>query len=164
MGIPAMRYLRHHAQDFFVRQLDILPSKISHMDNIIHQLNQRGWLLKTFALELHVSSSLDYKQRLLSLLFDAPLDSRPDEESILSELKGTNLWEQPRMKLLELLDATDFPLTDLQAWKRPQSLFANVDVDSCGYIGKRGLPLIDIKRFYKLLVGYCSSKSDDYYR
>ncbi len=40
-------------------------------------------------------------------------------------------WEQPRMKLLELLDAIDFPLSDPPAWKRATSVFTSVNAEAC---------------------------------
>jgi hypothetical protein len=95
-GGSTMRFLRHSTQDFFSKQLQMLPAAL-YPTNVLHQLNQRAWFFKVFiflslfqvflffccsltdclflkllALEIHISSSFDYKEKILLMLFDTP--------------------------------------------------------------------------------------------
>jgi len=145
-GLPTMRLLRSRSQDFYSKQLKLLPSRL-FVENPISQLNSRAWLLKILALELHTEySTFEHKQQLLSLLYEEE-DIQAQEESFMEERERR---DQPRMKLLELLDAFQFPLTEPPPVRR--TLFTTVDIDSCAYVGFNGVPLIDIKKLHKLLM------------
>lgn len=142
-GRPAMDYLRN--KGYFGKQLDLMKSSFSP-ELMVYQLNQRAWLLKTVALELHATPSNHHRQELIARLFDVPLPSQEGDEAVEEEMDD---WEQPRMKTLELLDAFDFHLNDPPSFKK--HLFT-VDPEQLTYISRRNFPLIDVMKLHQVLL------------
>lgn len=122
---PTMTFLR--SQDFFVKLLKLFPTRIlSTQDSFYnHHLNSKAWLLKLISLELHIGNSSSYKHKLFNELFvtDPSLAIESTERSFGFNMEIEREWEQPRMKILELLDSVEFRFVDttsilslIQAW------------------------------------------------
>ncbi|KAI8999574.1 nucleoporin Nup186/Nup192/Nup205 [Gaertneriomyces semiglobifer] len=126
---PSMRYLRNQ-KDYFFQQVKALPvSEVyaGDVDNdnqtIVAHLMHRTWVMKSVALELHVTTSA-HKSRLIDLLYVAPvrttlptrttgwenedeLDEEDFDEPFVAGM-DTQHFEQPLTKILEILNSLNF--------------------------------------------------------
>ncbi|KAG0287751.1 hypothetical protein BGZ96_008357 [Linnemannia gamsii] len=164
---PTMRYLRT-AESFFYRHLRALPFRFegglegddgtfTRMDNssfrgnfvnLVSQLYQRSWVMRTSALELRVACDTNQRReaiRLLSLLFSSTDNGRSahDDDYMYSLTKTQNgHLTQPRMKVLELLDSLDFTWDDdVKVQELERHYFADITVDACVEKDEHGISL-----------------------
>ncbi|KAF9410788.1 hypothetical protein BGZ94_001527 [Podila epigama] len=173
-----MRHLRTQ-EAFFYRHLRALPIEFGpglegdhgtftrldgsrfrgNLFNLLSQLYQRSWVMKTSALELRVAC--DSKQRreaisLLNLLYTSTDNSRTASEddylySLTRSKAGTLV--QPRMKILELLDSIDFAWEDdLKVQDLNRYYFADVPEDSCLEKDEYGVELINARKLFSVLL------------
>ncbi|KAF9908411.1 hypothetical protein EC991_009866 [Linnemannia zychae] len=174
---PTMRYLRT-AEAFFYRHLRALPFRFgtglegddgtfTRMDNsrfranfvnLVSQLHQRSWVMRTSALELRVACDTNQRReaiRLLSLLFSSTDNGRSaqDDDFMYSLTKAQNgNLAQPRMKVLELLDSLDFVWDDdVKVQELERHYFADVKVDACVEKDEHGIDVINIRKICSLL-------------
>lgn len=124
---PIFRFLNNREQDFFYEQLRMLATRFSKDATIYRsELKQRSWLLKTVALELHVSSGRNRMNthRLLTILYATPqslqggvddeendepfsMDQEADSRKILALMSSLDLTlEQPKKLASSLFDVT----------------------------------------------------------
>ncbi|KAL1920837.1 uncharacterized protein VTP21DRAFT_11472 [Calcarisporiella thermophila] len=172
---PTMRYLRTR-EDYFYRQMKMIPARLlPHSDYangeivgydgtrysaeynaVLSQLHQRAWILKNLALELHITTSAGQRsrtQRLLDLLFSSIFEG--DEDIMVADVivgGNGNRFEQPLMKLLELLDSLDFVWHDEFALEEFQPYhFQKLNFDACLRMNERGCSVYDLRAIYALL-------------
>lgn len=174
---PTMRYLRTQ-EAFFYRHLRALPFRFegglegddgtfTRMDNsrfrgnfvnLVSQLYQRSWVMRTSALELRVACDTNQRReaiRLLSLLFSSTDNGRSahDDDFMYSLTKHQNgHLTQPRMKVLELLDSLDFTWDDdVKVQELERHYFADITVDACVETDEHGVDVINIRKICSLL-------------
>ncbi|KAG0379853.1 hypothetical protein BGX24_011373 [Mortierella sp. AD032] len=174
---PTMRYLRT-TEAFFYRHLRALPLRFgtglegddgtfTRMDNsqfranfvnLVSQLHQRSWVMRTSALELRVACDTNQRReaiRLLSLLFSSTDNGRSaqDDDFMYSLTKTQNgHLAQPRMKVLELLDSLDFAWDDdVKVQELERHYFADVKVDACVEKDEHSVDVINIRKICSLL-------------
>jgi nuclear pore complex protein Nup205 len=174
---PTMRYLRT-AEAFFYRHLRALPFRFedglegddgtfTRMDNssfrgnfvnLVSQLYQRSWVMRTSALELRVACDTNQRReaiRLLSLLFSSTDNGRSahDDDFMYSLTKTRDgHLTQPRMKILELLDSLDFTWDDdVKVQELERHYFADITVDACVEKDEHGVDVINIRKICSLL-------------
>ncbi|KAG0038296.1 hypothetical protein BGZ82_000603 [Podila clonocystis] len=173
-----MRYLRTQ-EAFFHRNLKVLPISFGqglegehgvftslngsrfrgNLFNLLSQLYQRSWVMKTSALELRLAC--ESKQRreaigLLNLLYTSTDNSRTaGEDDYLYSLTRANTGAlvQPRMKILELLDSIDFLWgDDLKVQDLERYYFADVPEGSCLEKDDYGVELFNARKLFSLLL------------
>ena len=125
---PVMKYLRN-VHNFFYLHLKYLPSSSQMLEGNVdgfRGINCMGWLLKSVALELHITVRAGHRvnsKKLLDLLFgvdvlntSSDFSDQPSlfEGSGYSPSHNRHSLEQPRIKVLELLDAVDLGRSDFQ--------------------------------------------------
>ncbi|KAG0202762.1 hypothetical protein BGX28_004805 [Mortierella sp. GBA30] len=173
------RYLRTR-EAFFYRHLRALPTRFeeglegehglfTRMDgtcfranffNLVSQLYQRSWVMRTSALELR--AACDNKQRreaesLLSLLYSntdiARTTNGDDFMYSLSRASNGNLV-QPRMKILELLDSLDFSWEDDLVVRDvdQRHFFGDVPEETCLEKDEYGVEVYNIRKIFSLLM------------
>ncbi|XP_049847868.1 nuclear pore complex protein Nup205-like [Schistocerca gregaria] len=131
------RFLRSQQQDFFYRQLaatntSSMPGRTSVEQNLEESqtlltmlMEQRGWMLKSVALELHTThgTQRSYTMRLLNVLYSQHLggvdssakESEEGESYSRAEWQNDlceNLIEQERMKMHEFLDPLGLSISE----------------------------------------------------
>ncbi|GBG63334.1 hypothetical protein CBR_g37692 [Chara braunii] len=132
---PTIELLRNKKYEFFSKHLltkacEPLPKRSTHQAQRVSSLQQRAWLLKLVALELHVadvdmSAQRDSCRDLLTQLFRRePLrweeggaggqDRSPigNGALVISGMANGGLEELPKTKVLELLDIVQFQLPE----------------------------------------------------
>ncbi|KAL2621518.1 hypothetical protein R1flu_001723 [Riccia fluitans] len=164
--------LRSEKYDFFCKHLDgfacdSLPSRTENHSLRVSSLQQRAWLLKLLALELHVSdvdimSSRESCRRLLALLFlQKSFAEEVEGMSGLLAIRHVPAEGLHKIKVLELLDILQFPLADnrtdfpqeLQSLKAELKVdeildnSATVDDGGVYHLSERGDRLIDLAAF-----------------
>ena len=133
LSTPTLRYLRNN-HDFFLTQLSKLPfntAKLSSTEDEYfdegllnsHQASlvlQQGWLMKTIAIELRMTSlnhQLSHTQRLVNLLLSEPTNQNGDAAAAdmgMSDFKSDfDFLQEGRRKILILLDLIVFDEMDL---------------------------------------------------
>ncbi|KAG0051659.1 hypothetical protein BGZ83_003489 [Gryganskiella cystojenkinii] len=175
---PTMRYLRHQ-EAFFYRHLRALPIRFeaglegnhgilrrldgsslrSNFFNLLSQLYQRSWVMRTSALELRAACDGNQRREavsLLSLLYSNTDNSRSanDDDYMysLSRTRNGNLV-QPRIKILELLDSLDFSWDDeLKVKDLDRYYFADVSEEACVERDEYNVELYNIRRVFALLL------------
>ncbi|GJJ76570.1 nuclear pore complex protein Nup205 [Entomortierella parvispora] len=173
-----MRYLRNQ-EAFFYRHLRALPTRfeaglegnhgtLRRLDgstfranflNLLSQLYQRSWVMRSSALELRAACDGNQRQEavsLLSLLYSNTDTSRSANEDdfmyALSRGRNGNLV-QPRIKILELLDSLDFTWDDeLKIKDLDRYYFADVSEDACVEKDEYNVELFNIRRVFALLL------------
>ncbi|BBN13132.1 nuclear pore complex protein Nup205 [Marchantia polymorpha subsp. ruderalis] len=164
--------LRSEKYDFFTKHLDSfacepLPSRTDNHSLRVSSLQQRAWLLKLLALELHVSdidivSHRDSCRRLLAHLFlQKPFAAEDEIMTSLLAIRHVPADGLHKIKVLELLDILQFPVVETRT-EFPQELqslkaelkvdeildtFATVDDGGVYHISERGDRLIDLAAF-----------------
>ncbi|EFJ20872.1 hypothetical protein SELMODRAFT_443756 [Selaginella moellendorffii] len=116
---PMLDLMRTEKYDFFSCHLDSacepLPKRETNHSLRISSLQQRAWLFKLLALDLHVSDMdvLSHRRscrRLVGKLFmDESVDPLPVTNAVPALLTNYGLQ---KMKVLELLDILQFPLAE----------------------------------------------------
>ncbi|CAM6098602.1 unnamed protein product [Calypogeia fissa] len=117
--------LRSEKYNFFAKHLDkfsseALPARNSNQSLRVSSLQQRAWLLKLLALELHVSdmdiaSHRDNCRHLLSGLFlQSTFTSDNEVPSSLLVVRHGPSDGLHKIKILQLLDMLQFPLPETQ--------------------------------------------------
>ncbi|KAF9211394.1 hypothetical protein BGZ59_008136 [Podila verticillata] len=173
-----MRYLRTQ-EAFFRRNLQALPISFGqglegehgvftslngsrfrgNLFNLLSQLYQRSWVMKTSALELRLAC--ESKQRreatgLLSLLYISTDNTRTaGEDDYLYSLTRANngTLVQPRMKILELLDSIDFHWEDdLKVQDLERYYFADITEGACLEKDDYGVELYNARKLFSLLL------------
>ncbi|ORZ11308.1 nucleoporin Nup186/Nup192/Nup205 [Lobosporangium transversale] len=175
---PTMRYLRTN-EAFFYRQLKALPIRFeeglegphgvfirrdgsqfrANFFNLLSQLYQRSWVMRTAALELRVACETNQRSeavRLLSLIFDNTDNARATNSDdfmfSISRARNGNLV-QPRVKILELLDSFDFAWDDdLKIKDLERYYFPDISEDSCLEKDENGIELYNARKLFSLLV------------
>ncbi|TPX65975.1 hypothetical protein SpCBS45565_g04779 [Spizellomyces sp. 'palustris'] len=135
-----MRYLRN-TEDYFYRQLQAMPvdkveiSEDSDIENsiLLATLLQRAWLMKSVALELHVTTGAQQRshaQKLVNVLYVEPMQTtasqQPEDEDDMDladeDYDGMGpssnyptSFEQPLTKIMEILNSMSFHDTDAQS-------------------------------------------------
>ncbi|KAK2179080.1 hypothetical protein NP493_515g00009 [Ridgeia piscesae] len=184
---PTLRYLRT-AQDFLYRQLQHIPFQLpdsaernSVNENVV--LSQQSWLLKTVAIELHITSvnrQRSHTQRLLNLLlesstglsqkvlltdgtFDVDYPQYDNDYTLFDSTTipslGFSAGGQGRRKLLGVLDSIDFvqnypPSMELKFFK--QSAMEQV-IASCEQRDETGIQLCNVKLLYQEIQSICGN-------
>ncbi|KAI1319098.1 hypothetical protein EDD11_004987 [Mortierella claussenii] len=175
---PTMRYLRT-SEAFFYRQLRALPIRFEeglegnhgalirrdgsqlrvNFFNLLSQLYQRSWVMRTCALELRVACETNQRSEavhLLSLLFNNTDNTRAtngdDFMFSISRAQNGNLV-QPRMKILELLDSLDFAWEDdLKVKDLERYYFPDISEESCLERDEYDVELYNVRKIFSLLV------------
>ena len=175
---PTMRYLRNQ-EAFFYRHLRALPTRFeaglegnhgtlrrvdgsslrANFLNLLSQLYQRSWVMRSSALELRAACDGNQRREavsLLSLLYSNTDTSRSANEDdfmyALSRGRNGNLV-QPRIKILELLDSLDFSWDDeLKIKDLDRYYFADVSEDACVEKDEYNVELFNIRRVFALLL------------
>ncbi|RUS33337.1 nucleoporin Nup186/Nup192/Nup205 [Jimgerdemannia flammicorona] len=183
---PTMRYLRNR-EDFFHRQFKAMPVRLDRRDNglggeiigadgvkstvdyasLLAQLHQRAWLMKTVALELHLTTNAgqrSHTQRLLELMFsttetDQPGDEDDSEmdagESDVGNTYGKSKFQQPLMKMLEVLNSLNFVWKD--SFGREEIdlyYFAGISLEAYLRVNERLCHVYDIRAIYAFLLSW----------
>ncbi|KAG0243340.1 hypothetical protein BGX31_010859 [Mortierella sp. GBA43] len=173
-----MRYLRTR-EAFFYRNLRALPIRFengleghhgvlrrvdgsqfrANFINLLSQLYQRSWVMRTSALELRIACEANQRREavgLLSLLFSSTESTRTtSEDDFMYSLRRTTNGQlaQPRMKILELLDSLDFAWDDdLKIKSVDHFYFPDIAEDSCLEKDDYGVEVYNIHKVYSLLV------------
>ncbi|KAF9352656.1 hypothetical protein BGX34_012052, partial [Mortierella sp. NVP85] len=173
-----MRYLRTR-EAFFYRHLRALPIRfedgleghhgvLTRVDgsqikanfvNLLSQLYQRSWVMRTSALELRIACETNQRREavgLLSLLYSSADSVRTADggDFMYSIMRTTNgQLAQPRMKILELLDSLDFSWDDDMKIKNVEQLyFPDVALDSCLEKDEYGVEVYNVEKVFSLLV------------
>ncbi|KAF9988416.1 hypothetical protein BGZ65_004728 [Modicella reniformis] len=173
-----LRYLRTR-EAFFYRNLRALPMRfengleghhgiLTRMDgsqikanfsNLLSQLYQRSWVMRTSALELRIACETNQRREavgLLSLLYSSADGARTanGDNFMYSITKSHNgQLVQPRMKILELLDSLDFSWDDELKIKNVEHYyFPDVADDSCLEKDEHGVEVYDVRKVFSLLV------------
>eukprot|EP01135_Chromosphaera_perkinsii_P004553 Nk52_evm23s288 gene=Nk52_evmTU23s288 len=169
---PVMKFLRN-SHNFFYLHLKYLPCSGNLIANnnpeSFRIVNCLGWLLKTIALELHITVQAGHRvnsKKLLDLLFGvdtytkahSDFDERKsmDFRTLSPENKHQGL-DQPRIKVLELLDTVDLGRTDFQ----PPSLdeLPKDLLSECQWRCERTNVLFyDIQKLHSFLCGHIGSR------
>lgn len=183
---PTMRYLRYR-EDFFYGQFKAMPVRLDHYGSgssgsiitsdgvrstvdyasLLAQLHQRAWLMKTVALELHLTTNggqRSHTQRLLELMFSNANISQPTDDedsemdgkdSDMTNVFGKSRFQQPLMKMLEILNSLNF------AWKDSFSqedielyYFASLNLENHLQVNERGCSVYDIRAIYASLLAW----------
>ncbi|KAF9427738.1 hypothetical protein BGZ76_002209 [Entomortierella beljakovae] len=175
---PTMRYLRT-TEEFFYRQLRALPIRFedglegshgtfsrpdnsrfrANLFNLISQLYQRSWVMRTSALEIRAACETNQRSeatRLLALLFNntdnTRAATRDDYMFSISRANNGNLV-QPRMKIMELLESLDFSWDDdLKIRELERYYFPDVVENSCVEKDEYGVELYNVRKVFSLLV------------
>ncbi|KAF9105950.1 hypothetical protein BGX29_010934 [Mortierella sp. GBA35] len=169
---PTMRYLRT-TEAFFYRHLRALPFRFgpglkgddgtfTRMDssrfranfvNLVSQLYQRSWVMRSSALELRVACDTNQRReaiRLLSLLFSSTDNGRSaQDDDFMYSLTRTQNGDlaQPRMKVLELLDSLDFSWDDdVKVQELERHYFSDVSIEDCVEKDEHGVDVINIRK------------------
>ncbi|KAI5084575.1 hypothetical protein GOP47_0000744 [Adiantum capillus-veneris] len=175
-SLPTIELLQSEKYKFFSKHLDMFacePLSKRKANQVLRtsQLHQRAWLLKLFAVQLHVSDMDVITQRancqhLLSQLFSEETESR-DQNSNALTISGVQMLARApssnlqRMKVLELLDIVQFQPPDIEAelpWELQgvkedlmvtEILASSVTIDEGGvyYHSERGDRLIELTAF-----------------
>jgi nuclear pore complex protein Nup205 len=160
-GSQITRYLCN-VHDYFVVQLTMFKpvldsDEINPNDNVIvARLHQYAWLLKTIAIELHLtaqSGQRSQSQRILGLLFSAiSLKGIYSDESFRIEtLQKPN---QSITKIIELLHSLNFNQSNLPPINLSQSIFQEINLAEFMLLDDRGTEIFDIKTLYLTLNAY----------
>ncbi|KAF9202617.1 hypothetical protein BGZ49_007244 [Haplosporangium sp. Z 27] len=175
---PTMLYLRS-TEGFFYRQLRALPIRFEeglegphgvflrpdgsrfrgNLFNLLSQLYQRSWVMRTSALEIRAACETNQRSeavRLLALLFNNTDNTRAaykdDYMFSISRAHNGNLV-QPRMKILELLESLDFSWDDdLKIRDLERYYFPDVAEDSCLERDEYGVELYNVRKVFSILV------------
>ncbi|KAG2187533.1 hypothetical protein INT44_005222 [Umbelopsis vinacea] len=173
---PTTRYLRTR-EDFFYVQFKALPSKFSSrssgpvspfqgtlsssdgttMDidffNLKALLHLRTWLLKSIAIELHLTTSAgqkSYSNRLISLLYGT--NPIPDDMDV--DMTDYSHFQQPLAKMLEIFSSLDFtwtsPITEKADGFKAQ-YYRGFYAEKFQHENDQGCPLYDIPAAYQHL-------------
>ncbi|KAK9760360.1 hypothetical protein K7432_015693 [Basidiobolus ranarum] len=178
---PTMRYLRIR-EDYYYSQLKAMPVNISQVGEqyngeiiyndgtkvaldiagLFAQLHQRAWLMRTIALELHITTLAGQRsqtQRLLNLLYgtgesivadDTVSEDRFDISGI-STLSKSKL-QQTTMKMLEILNSVDFIWSDyLKSDVLEPFYFKSLNFEPCLRTNERGCYVYDIRAVFAML-------------
>lgn len=123
-------------------------------------LHQRAWLLKGVALELHTLTTMGQvvrTEKLLDLLYGTMendvADTQDDEDDPMA-MTAAAAYEQPLMRMLEILNNLDFIWQDALrrgASELDPSLFSDVDFSQMQEIGPRGCVVYDIPKIAQAL-------------
>ncbi|KAF9189954.1 hypothetical protein BGZ51_008696 [Haplosporangium sp. Z 767] len=173
-----MRYLRTR-EAFFYRHLKALPIRFedglagnhgvftrvdgsrfkANFFNLISQLHQRSWVMRTSALELRIACDKNQRREaesLLSILYNNTDHVRTEngDDFMYSVSRGANgNLSQPRMKILELLDSIDFSWEDDLVIRDVESeFFKNISEESCLERDEYGTELFNVRRVFSLLM------------
>ncbi|KAH8555435.1 nucleoporin Nup186/Nup192/Nup205 [Umbelopsis sp. PMI_123] len=170
---PTTRYLRTR-EDFFYLQFKALPSKFlsrpsgpvspfqgtlsmsdgTTMDidffNLKALLHLRTWLLKSIAIELHLTTSAghkSYSNRLINLLYGT--NPIPDDMDV--DMTDYTSFQQPLAKMLEIFSSLDFtwtsPITEKANGFKAQ-YYRGFYAEKFQHENDQGCPLYDIHAAY----------------
>jgi hypothetical protein len=170
---PTTRYLRTR-EDFFYLQFKALPSKLvrrmsgpvspfhgtltssdgttSEIDffNLKALLHLRTWLLKSIAIELHLTTSAgqkSYASRLINLLYAT--NPIPDDMDV--DMADYASFQQPLAKMLEIFSSLDFtwtsPITEKANGFKAQ-YYRGFYAEKFQHETDQGCPLYDIRAAY----------------
>ncbi|KAJ3285498.1 hypothetical protein HK104_009455 [Borealophlyctis nickersoniae] len=178
---PTMRYLR--TRDFFYRQLKSMPatgeedividSEVRRNAVILARLHQRAWLMKTIALELHMttlSKQRSHTAKLVDLLFVTPLQptTATDEwgnmetegEDYGRGRSGKVQFEQPLTKMLEMLNSMSFAEIFESKIDLSRTVFHNqqLSLDTFLRTNERGVQTYDLRGVCGQLLAILKSK------
>ncbi|KAI8379152.1 nucleoporin Nup186/Nup192/Nup205 [Radiomyces spectabilis] len=182
-----MRYLRNR-EDFFYRQFKAMAARVetaaavaspvfkgeiisadgsrvtSDFFALRSQLHQRAWLLKSVALELHMTACMRQKSdviRLLELLygrdermqrFNSDTDMETDHPRVYSFSPGS--FQQPLMKMFEIVSSLEFVWLDQLAETAGAMIptyFKDFRADKFTSRSEYGCELYDIRSIYQHL-------------
>ena len=149
-----LRYLRNE-HDFFARQLaKFYPSSDTdelvqgNMESLVVRLHQCAWLLKTVALDLHVTSITGQRSqsmRILNLLFSS---------SEYQERDSSQLYEQPLTLASSFLHVLNLTESNMVPLDLSQTIFSWIDLASFMKDDERGTEIFDIPTLYSQLVSF----------
>ncbi|KAI7906401.1 nucleoporin Nup186/Nup192/Nup205 [Cokeromyces recurvatus] len=129
------------------------------------KLHQRAWLLKSIALELHTTVAMRQKSetnKLLELLYgrkdtmseDAMDVTESSSSSNLFANTSTHLYEQPLVKMLELVSSLEFTWVDglLERIKTSDlKYFSDLSFGLFEIENEHGCQVYDVRKIYKVL-------------
>ena len=154
-----LRYLRNE-HDFFARQLaNFHPVKDTEefvpggMDSLVVRLHQCAWLLKSVAMELHVTSLTGQRSqsmRLLNLLFSS------NEYQDAFHRESSQLFEQPLTLVSGILQALNLTETSMVPLDLSQTIFSWVQLASFMKDDERGTEIFDIPSLYSQLTSFAN--------
>ncbi|KAI9473490.1 MAG: nucleoporin Nup186/Nup192/Nup205 [Benjaminiella poitrasii] len=127
------------------------------------KLHQRAWLLQLIALELHTTTGMRQKNetsKLLELLygrkdgFSEDAMDITESSSNLFAITNTHLYEQPLVKMLELVSSLEFTWLDglLEQIKTSDlKYFNDLNFSLFEIENQRGCKVYDVRNIYKIL-------------
>ncbi|KAJ1567890.1 hypothetical protein HK405_004393, partial [Cladochytrium tenue] len=141
-----MRFLRT-TEDFFRCQLESMPGHFvgntGNHDQMISQIHQRAWLLKSIGLELQLASLGGQRSQCQKLLTGLFVSVSPNSKSVE--------FEQSLTKMLDILNSFDFDTTG-KLDTLPTNLIHKSELKNCIRKDEYGRLLYDLRAVYSILV------------
>lgn len=184
VSTATLHYLRTNCNDFLLKQFKSIACRLessvgvsepyfqgtlvsadetrtqTDFFTLVSVLNQRAWLLKLIALELHRTAHTFHRTGtppLLKLLYGISEEVPSDQEALTQHMESMGLqsntnYQQPLWNMLEIINSLDF------AWKdeldeettEPLSYYSGFNENNYT-MQKDGYSLYDIRTIYKVL-------------